>query len=286
MTVPLNELIGKQIISFSGGRTSAYLCYLLKQTGVDVDVIFMDTGAEHPKTYDFVRKCNEYFGLSITCLRTVVNPIKGKGVTYKVVPVEDIQQDLEPYFDMCKKYSTPYTHGAFCTKTMKTVPFQKYCDGKYGKGSYNVWLGIRADEPKRLPKEKKVGYSYLADISEFEKQDIIDFWREMPFDLEITEFLGNCVFCVKKGNNKLAIAAKDEPQMAANFIKMIEDDSVPINFENDRHSKTIMYRNGHSLKSIIAMYEDVPREDIVKSLRRSFDTGSCSESCEVFSEDS
>jgi len=285
MTSFLNELSGKQIISFSGGRTSAYMCYLLKQMGVDADVIFMDTGAEHPKTYDFVRKCNEYFGLNITCLRTVVNPIKGKGVTYKVVSVEDIQQDLEPYFDMCKKYSTPYTHGAFCTKTMKTVPFQKYCDSKYGKGSYTVWLGIRADEPKRLPKEKKVGYSYLADISEFEKQDIIDFWREMPFDLEITEFLGNCVFCVKKGNNKLAIAAKDEPQMAANFIKMVEDDAVPINTERKIQDKTLMYREGHSLRSIIAMYEDVPREDIVKSLRRSFDTGSCSESCEVFTEE-
>lgn len=52
MTISLNELVGKQIISFSGGRTSAYLCYLLKQMGVDVDVIFMDTGAEHPSTYD------------------------------------------------------------------------------------------------------------------------------------------------------------------------------------------------------------------------------------------
>ena len=61
---------------------------------------------------------------------------------------------------------------------------------------------------------------------------------------------------------------------------------MPINFERKTHSKTLMYREGHSLRSIIAMYEDVPREDIVKSLRRSFDTGSCSESCEVFSEDS
>ena len=68
----LNGLVGKQIISFSGGRTSAYLCYLLKQMGVDVDVIFMDTGAEHPKTYDFVRQCNEYLDLNIICLRTVV----------------------------------------------------------------------------------------------------------------------------------------------------------------------------------------------------------------------
>jgi hypothetical protein len=286
MTISLNELVGKQIISFSGGRTSAYLCYLLKKMGVDVDVIFMDTGAEHPATYDFVKRCNEEFNLNLTCLRTVVKPQKGKGVTYRVVPIEDIKQDLQPYFDMCRKYSTPYTHGAFCTKTMKTTPFEKYCKEKYGKGNYTTWLGIRADEPRRLPKEKKVGFSYLADISDFEKQDILDFWKEMPFDLELSEFLGNCVFCVKKGNNKLAIAAKDEPHMAANFIKMVEDDSVPINFENDRHSKVIMYRKGHSLRSIIAMYEDVPREDIVKSLRRSFDTGSCSESCEVFSEES
>ena len=272
----------KHIVSFSGGRTSAYLCSLIKELNLDADFIFMDTGAEHPLTYKFIKECNEHFNLNLTCLRVVVNPEKRKSVGYKVVDINEIQQDLQPYYDMCKKYSTPYTHGAFCTKTMKTTPFEKYCKDKYGKGGYNVWLGIRADEKRRLPKEAKFGYSYLADISDFDKQDVLDFWKEMPFDLECSEFVGNCVFCVKKGNNKLAVAARDEPEMAAKFIKMIEDDSVPINYERSIKDKTIMYRDNQSLRSIIASFADYSRGDILKTMRRSFDTGSCTESCEVF----
>ena len=48
----------KQVCSFSGGRTSAYLCkLLLEKFGKDnVEFVFMDTGAEHPETYSFIKK--------------------------------------------------------------------------------------------------------------------------------------------------------------------------------------------------------------------------------------
>jgi len=41
------------VVSFSGGRTSAYLCSLIKGLHPDAVFVFMDTGAEHPETYDF-----------------------------------------------------------------------------------------------------------------------------------------------------------------------------------------------------------------------------------------
>lgn len=85
----------KHIVSFSGGRTSAYLCSLIKEMHPDADFIFMDTGAEHPLTYKFIKECNDYFNLNLTCLRVVVNPDKRKGVGYKVVDINEIQQDLQ-----------------------------------------------------------------------------------------------------------------------------------------------------------------------------------------------
>ena len=39
----------------------------------------------------------------------------------------------------------------------------------------------------------------------------------MPFDLKIPEHLGNCVFALKKGINKIALAARDEPELASNL---------------------------------------------------------------------
>ncbi|MFX7567189.1 phosphoadenosine phosphosulfate reductase family protein, partial [Acinetobacter baumannii] len=44
----------KKVISFSGGRTSGYAVNLFKNDP-DAYFIFMDTGAEHPATYQFIK---------------------------------------------------------------------------------------------------------------------------------------------------------------------------------------------------------------------------------------
>lgn len=145
----------KNIVSFSGGRSSALLVYLMKKQHPDTDFVFMDTGAEHPKTYEFVKNVVNYFDINLTCLRVVVNSELGQGNSYRIISLDELQQDLQPFRDICYKYGTPYIHGAFCTRTMKLEPFTRYCNDKYGKNNYQTWLGIRADEPRRL-KQKMV----------------------------------------------------------------------------------------------------------------------------------
>ena len=55
---------------------------------------------------------------------------------------------------------------------MKLELFTQYCNDKYGKGNYVTWLGLHADEPKQFkPKED---YKYLADIYDFDKQNIMN----------------------------------------------------------------------------------------------------------------
>lgn len=181
--------------------------------------------------------------------------------------------------DICEKYGTPYVHGAFCTRTMKTEVFERYCRDTFG--DYHTWIGIRADEPKRL--KPRDGVSYLAEISDFEKQDVISWWKKQPFDLGIPEHLGNCVFCVKKGLNKLALAARDEPEMAAEFWQLINDPSVRV-VERRQQENKIMYRGNNSLESVIALFADHSREEIAATIRNNGgeESGSCTESCEAF----
>ena len=269
------------VVSFSGGRTSAYLCSLIKKLHPTAVFVFMDTGAEHPATYDFVRQCNNYFGLNLVCLRAKVSQEQGIGVGYEIIDIADIGHNLNVWRDMLSKYSTPYMHGAFCTKNFKTVPFEKYANAAWGKGNYHTILGIRIDEPRRLNMRKD--FSYLADISDFDKKDVLDWWSKMPFDLQIPEHLGNCVFCIKKGVNKIALAAKDEPQLADKFIKMINMDDVRI-VPSRTTANNAMYRNNMSLRSIIDLYAEMPRDKLAKTVRSTFETGSCSESCEAFAE--
>jgi len=288
--------------SYSGGRTSGYMAHLLQQKfGKDTPFVFTDTGAEHHKTYEFIRKTAKEFALNLTCLRVVINPELGKPNSYKIVSLDDIGQDLEPFAQMMEKYGTPYIHGAFCTEMMKTNPFVKYCNDVYGNGAYECWLGMRADEPRRLKgisskqaelfdkeesKKPKRKLRYLAEISDFEKQDVLDWWTQQRFDLDLEEPLGNCVFCIKKGLNKVAYAAKKEPDFAKKFIDLIHSDKVRKTPER-KMPYSSMYRGGRSLESIIRLYQDFTTEDLREGIRslKQEEAGSCSESCEAFSSD-
>ena len=328
--------------SLSGGRTSGNLTTLLPK---GTTYIYMDTGAEHPGTYKFIRELVENFKIKLVCLKLIVNPVLGVGNDYKVVDVNDLGPDLEAFKSYISKYSTPTFSMAACTARMKTEVFKHYCNDTFGAKKYRTWLGIRYDEPKRmygqnlylglkkykfedyqltdmfnlfykadldeLPHlieslifpimtdnriksiretiEKRVintrknNIHYMASISEQTKQDVNDWWKTQTFDLSIGEWLGNCVFCIKKGPNKIALAIKDEPEMFEKFASMIEGDDVRI-LEGRTEAKDVMYRGYKTLRSIAEEYKDTPREVLFNSIRanKSFDSGSCSESCDAF----
>ncbi|MGQ1193733.1 phosphoadenosine phosphosulfate reductase domain-containing protein [Acinetobacter baumannii] len=285
----------KKVISFSGGRTSAYLVHLFK-SDPDAHFVFMDTGAEHPATYQFIKDIVKHWGIDLVCLRTIVNPEMGKGCGYQVVGIDDLKQDLKPWKEMLSKYGAPAYDIPYCTARMKTEPFEKYCNDMFGKNQFERWIGIRFDEPKRLPLEileklqlpihakavhQKSGFRYLAEVSTFDKDDILDWWNEQPFDLAITEHLGNCVFCIKKGLNKIALAAKDEPEQAVKWIEVTEGPRV--RSEGRKYNHHRMYRSRLHLSDVIEAFKDHNRDELFSALRSSkrYGSGSCSESCEA-----
>ena len=272
----------KKVVSFSGGRTSANLCKVMIDTyGRDnVDFIYMDTGAEHQKTYEFIKNVNREFNLNLICLRGDFSLSLGKGVSYKVVDINNLKPDLVPFKSMIAKYGVPYIGGMFCTDRMKLKPFQKYCNDTYGKKNYETWLGIRSDEPRRLTPKPFI--RYMAEISDFDKEDVLDWWSKMPFDLDLDEWSGNCEFCPKKSNLKLAASQRDSPESYINFVDMLHGDSVRI--DDNTGDRNHMYRGKQSLESLIAKFDGSTGEEIKSRIRGSkmIDTNSCSESCEVF----
>ncbi|HCN8700440.1 TPA: phosphoadenosine phosphosulfate reductase family protein [Escherichia coli] len=275
-----------QVVSFSGGRTSAYLVHLMeaqRKAGASVHFIFMDTGCEHPLTYRFIREVVKFWNVPLTVLQVDINPELGQPNGYTEWEPKDIQTRmpvLKPFMDMVKKYGTPYIGGAFCTDRLKLTPFTKYCDDHFGRGNYITWLGIRADEPHRL--KPKPGVRYLAELSDFDKSDVIRWWRKQPFDLQIPEHLGNCVFCIKKSTQKLGLACKDEPGLMRVFNELVTGKHV-----RDGHRRTgkdVMYRGHLTLDGIARMYADSDYRNLYQAMvqAKRFDTGSCSESCEIW----
>ena len=269
----------RPVVSFSGGRTSAFLAVTLREIfGADVDFIFMDTGSEHPKTYEFIQQCDEHFGLGLVCLRGDFDQPLGEAHGYTVVPVSEIRADNGPFAQMMRKYGTPTVNSAWCTSRMKEEVHDKYCDDVYGKKNYATWIGIRADEPRRL---KRMGRDpelrFLAEVSDAGKEDILAWWRRQPFDLEIPEHLGNCVFCIKKSIAKLARATNEEPELMQKFSECVRESAERPDL-NRPYPKEIMFRGQNSLESLKALGETANPEYLSRMTNGSH---ACEESCEI-----
>jgi len=263
----------KHVVAFSGGRTSAYMSQLLKSKYDNVEFFFIDTGAEHPKTYEFIRKCDKAFNLNLTVLRPVINQTKGVGTSYDIVSTDDIGWDLSIMKDLTKKYGTFTAVTPLCTSTLKRDVADKYIKTK---GDVTRWIGIRCDEKRRL--KDKTGFKYLADISDMEKSDILEWWSNMPFDLNIEEHLGNCIFCVKKGNNRIALAQRDEPELFEEWVDMVKQAR-----QRGEQPKELIYRGKVSPEGVVKFYEDYTYDEIKQTMRMYKNKQTlCSESCESF----
>jgi len=283
---PMSEI--NHVVSFSGGRTSAYLVFLMeiarKMFNWNVTYVFCDTGVESPLTYRFIREVVKFWGIKLVVLRAVMNPTLGQGNSYEIFGPEDLSTHrmppFEPFKSMMKKYGTPYIGGGYCSDRLKKDPFTAYCDDVHGRGNYVAWLGIRSDEPKRL--KPKVNIRYLADLVDIDKASILSWWKSQVFDLLITEEAGNCLFCFKKSTPKLALALKTNPGFARMWFHHIKSKEVRV-VETRKTPSEIMYRGYLSLEGIATMYESSTVDELKERVHftKSMDTGSCSESCEV-----
>ena len=91
---------GKVQISFSGGRTSAYMLHQLLAVNGDFDpdrvqVVFANTGREMPQTYAFLQRCSEEWGVPITWVEG--RPYNESGNRFEVVSHNSASRNGEPF---------------------------------------------------------------------------------------------------------------------------------------------------------------------------------------------
>ncbi len=74
-------------------------------------------------------------------------------------------------------------------------------------------IGIRADEAHRKAKNADLNnFIYPLIDWDIDKEDILSWWEDQNFDLEIPEHMGNCVWCWKKSYIKLVTVMKEKPE--------------------------------------------------------------------------
>lgn len=209
------------VVCFSGGRTSAFMCWWLKTyMGHLYDFVFVyaNTGLEHEKTLEFVDKCDKYFNLNLIWVEAVINKEHGKGTDYTIVDYKSACRDNRLFKEMCEVYGLMNGEFIHCTRELKNQPIKKFAQDYIGK-DYRIALGIRHDEFHRVKNRKDAIYP-LATIGKITKEEILNWWNEQPFDLEIEEHYGNCVGCYKKSDKKLKMIADENPHYFDAFIEL------------------------------------------------------------------
>ena len=220
---------GNVQISFSGGRTSAYMLHQILQANGDLpercQVMFANTGREMPQTIDFVHQCSEKWSVPITWIE--YDRVDGK-VSYRVTDYQNHSMFGEPFeiLIQAKKY-LPNVVTRFCTSELKIRPMKRYLVEELGWKNWSAAVGIRADEAHRAKTDSKDRWTYWYPLLEAgaTKKIIGDFWRKQNFDLSLVNAngktpKGNCDFCFLKSEATLAAMAKQHPDKAAWWIEM------------------------------------------------------------------
>lgn len=214
---------GNVQISFSGGRTSAYMLHQILEAngGIPegrVEVMFQNTGREMEQTLDFVHEVGQRWGVMITWTEYRAN-----APFFEVVGYQGASRHGEPFDALIdKKQYLPNQQSRFCTQELKIRTAKRYLRA-IGWDRWTAAVGIRADEPHRLgkpaPKERWTNWHPLA-AAGVTKHMVGDFWKAQPFDLNLPNvrgncWLGNCDGCFLKSEMSQAVLARDFPERHA-----------------------------------------------------------------------
>lgn len=274
------------VVSFSGGKTSAYMSEKLKREYGDqynFVFIFANTGQECEETLRFVDRCDREFDLNLVWVEAVVNPQHGKGITHKVVDFTTASRNGEPFEAHIAKSGIPNANKPQCSDRLKAFPIEHYKKTRGLKGVRHC-IGIRKDEERRKSAWGIKHYNLiypLCDWFETDKQDVNDFWEEMPFTLELEEHQGNCATCWKKSDKKLWLLALEEPHKF-DFMARMERDYINVK-PNDDGTPRVFFRRNRSVKDLFAECAEMDPERLRKMIGYASDeNGGCSESCEAY----
>lgn len=207
-------------ISVSGGRTSGYMLWRVLDANNGIPdgsfVCFANTGKEDEATLRFVKNCQDNWGIQIHWLE-----YRNDDLGYALVSFETASRDGEPYEALIeKKKFLPNPVMRFCSHELKNKPIAKFC----GLGDDETMVGIRDDEPWRIPKMRARGMQLPLVDEQVVKQNVRDFWKAQPFDLELPERdgltnLGNCDLCFLKDFDVLMSNVKEKPSRAVWWAK-------------------------------------------------------------------
>lgn len=210
---------GPALISFSGGRTSAFMLWRILQAHggtlpSDVHVTFANTGKEREETLRFVHECESRWCVRVTWLERAFDG------GFALVDYNSASRDGEPFDALiAEKQALPNWQARWCTGELKVKPMIAYMEAHgHPPGTYREAIGLRRDEGARLLKmferNEKDGRQCVAPLDKagIRKADVMAFWQMQLFDLQLQPHEGNCDRCFLKGVGIQRILERARPR--------------------------------------------------------------------------
>ena len=267
----------KRLVSFSGGRSSAYMAWRIAQEWreiYDLKFVFANTGKEREETLSFVDRCDQEWGLGVVWVEAVVHNGERTASTHRIVDFKTASRNGEPFEAVIQKYGIPNMNYLHCTRELKANAIRSYMQSVGWEG-FNTAQGIRVDEPKRLGSKENVIYP-LAREWPTTKPEIIDWWKDQTFDLGLKDHQGNCDCCHKKHLPKLFRIAQENPSAFEWWGQM--ESKYGLAGHNEDGTPRTFFRGYRSASDIVEMSKLM----ILPPLPDEDEDAGCGESCEAF----
>lgn len=243
------------IVGLSGGKdsTTTLLIALSRMGQSNVQPVFVDTGNEHPETYEYLRYLEKRLHISITILKPdfsaemaskraaisrdarVGRDKYGAKLRWsnrrKREALSELYPTGNPFLDLCLiKGMFPSNRARFCTEALKRQVFIHFVDDiVQRREKVVIWQGIRRDESEKRKNAKLFervgkGFYYFRPLIHWSEKAVFQYIAEHGLEANpLYQHMGrvSCAPCIYSNKHDLrAILQSDYGQ--ANMEKIIE----------------------------------------------------------------
>lgn len=247
-------------------------------------VVFANTGKEVEGTLFFVDECSQEWDIPVVWVEAKCKdgngiPFSKKGwaVKHKIVDYETASRKGEPFEEMISVLGIPSSEVPFCSKQLKRLAIESYARS-IGWEGYVVAVGIRVDETRPINRSRCI-YP-LIDLNPKSKIEIIIWWMQQTFNLDIHADDGNCDNCHKKDDLRLVRNMIRKPKSFEWWEEMTEEHGWLNPRDTNLKPPFNFFRGNKSVSDIRELAKLSQAE--LKQISMFESVSSCNESCEAF----